>query len=844
MNERTNFIIAYLADITGVTKKLKNLERINSVIAKEFGNDFTKAAKQVGEAVENISKKSIKLKDGTKATQELRTLSTTVKTTDGQLKTLVETQRRVNGALKSSTTAFKEASGGTKNFRQNLNQLITRAALTIPTWFLLRNAVRSVFVTIRDGFKSLAELDNILQKAKRNLSGSADEIEADFKRVKDGIKDLALSTGEDATDIADAFQRFATLGFDAEASLGGATAATKLAILQFDDLDNIANGLARSFKILSGSFKNNKTDSENLLTTVALLDELWKENAFDANELIGALQRFAPTASRLNISLTDSVKLLATLQSAAVTNTRAGRLLGRSFDELAGNIGKLGSVLGLEVNPEAESTVDIFLKVIRTLEKLQKEEGLNPKLQQSLKAIFGGRIGIEAPAGLIAIADQLERNLKLTGDVVAFEKALAEVSATVSRQAKIAGGLKEAFQRSFVEGFFGLEEGVENMRALNRFMASAEKNAKFLGEAIREDIVILRNLITLGLTSGVGAFFLLKEQDAKRTLSRVEQLTGDINKAFFGQLDFKGVADVLTDALGSIERNEGIISENEITQLRKILDELGKGTEIDVKFEPLTKQEVLERQADLERQLQDEKILLEDQKTISNDIVSNELERLRIAGLVESEVLKSKTALNEQLGIGEKQVDLARRELQIQREIREERRLQNDLSSESLKLFRIAQKDGTDVARKISNVLSGDTDFSSFERQGGKAFEVFKKQFSGLFEGEKAEEFFKSAAGSRINIRENLLGRRSRSFSSNAFLEQQRAERILQPKTPSPSKQVQQTNNINITNNITTSNPEEMKRIAEKTYVDGLRNQGSAIYIENLAATENIIGDF
>ena len=120
-----------------------------------------------------------------------------------------------------------------------------------------------------------------------------------------------------------------------------------------------------------------------------------------------------------------------------------------------------------------------------------------------------------------------------------------------------------------------------------------------------------------------------------------------------------------------------------------------------------------------------------------------ELNKLRLQGALESEILKATNLLSQQFRLDKEGIELLDRKLKIEQAINEEKRLQSKLGSDSIKLYKIAQEQGVDVAKKIGDVLSGEMDFSAFIKQGGKAAEIFADQWADLFEAKQAEQFFK-----------------------------------------------------------------------------------------------------
>ena len=159
-------------------------------------------------------------------------------------------------------------------------------------------------------------------------------------------------------------------------------------------------------------------------------------------------------------------------------------------------------------------------------------------------------------------------------------------------------------------------------------------------------------------------------------------------------------------------------------------------------------------------------VSFKDQQEISKLLLANAIDRLKEEGALNSQILIATKLKSQQLNIQEDTITKLGRQLDIEKAINEEKRLQSKLSSDTMKLFDIAKTEGVQVAKEVGDVLSGNTDFEMFARRGGKALEVFKTQFDDLFKQQQALQFFKGErvsgeptlrGGTRIGIQEEAL---------------------------------------------------------------------------------------
>lgn len=215
-----------------------------------------------------------------------------------------------------------------------------------------------------------------------------------------------------------------------------------------------------------------------------------------------------------------------------------------------------------------------------------------------------------------------------------------------------------------------------------------------------------------------------------------------------------------------------------------------------------------------------------EEQDIAKKILQNKLEQLRLQGATNKQLAEAEILGTQALNIKEDELSLLNQQLNLEKAIQQEKRLQNKLGADSVKLFDIAQKEGIQVAKQIGDVLAGETDFSNFIRRGGRAVEVFKEEFADLFKQQQALQFFSGErvsglpdlrGGTRIAIEEDLL--RGGQGVSQAELQ------IALEKAKRQFQQIQQINTtvpVQITNNIDISKLNEVKKaVIDQIVKDG-----------------------
>ena len=806
-------VIAYVADIKDVISKSRRIQEINRSIISNLGTKYAHITNLVSGSYTDV--KTSMDNAGTLAEKfggHMVKTSQLVKDANGKMYQFSETTKKLADGTMKTSTSLKSMDKNAVSLGQNISRLAKRALLTIPIWMGLRTAITGTFRTLRDGLKTIAEQDRAFQKAKVNLQATAKDqaqLNKQFAELQKRTLELSLATGKSVVDITNAFQRFATVGFDFEVAMTGASEATKLAVARFGKTEENANALARAFRLLSNNSKDNISTSEQLSKTVALIAELWKDQAFEVDELAGALERFAPVANIANFSMEETIKILSALQTAGIRSTRAGRLLSTSVLQLNKNFDKLNKILGLNINPEMYTTFELFQLVLKEINKLQKVSSF--KATEALNELFRVR-STQVVAGLATSLDNFIDVLGRTGDINKFNNEVDEMTNQTFVLAERFTNVNKEIGKFFVQGLVGGDDFNESLGEIVKTLEQIRKNAEKAGIAVQY-------LITGLGTFGIGVPLLEIANASRQASNKLSELNVQIQKGLKGDLKTDELLE-LFNVIRKPVKFEGfkdvIIPERTVKAIAKVL-EYQQQVELSTGKQYKTEKEIAEekkKQAEIDAKTE---------ATIVNKILSHRLEELKILGYQTSEILKAKGLLQNQLGITEKYEDTLARQLQIEREINSEKRLQSKLGTESMKLFEIAQKEGIDVAKKIGDVLAGEIDFDIFVRQGGQALEVFKNKFSDIFKQQQALAFFKGETvpglkglrgGTEIKIEEEGLRKLISSFDVKTELRKQRAideqKRTISPLTAQKIQELQVAN-MNVSQSNFKQNPTTIK---------------------------------
>ena len=462
----------------------------------------------------------------------------------------------------------------------DFERAIRRAAVVAPVWLLLRSAMMSFLRGFSEGFKYMEEFDRAMLKAQAVVHGAVGTMADTVEDLRGRIRNLSQTTGESMTNIAAAFYKFGTVGMEFEAAWAGAEASVRIAIATMGDAVKMSKTLALSFKLLGDSIDKSIPIGQAYEIQMAKLYKLWQINAFEADEFTASLQNFLPTANIMNLSMDETNALLATLGSAAIQGARGGRLLRTSFSKLLDNTNKLATSLGIYVNPELENSFTLFMKVLGAIKKLTAEQELPLAAQDIIKNVFGGVRGGEPIRGLVALYDELNKNLDITTGglyeqkkmLEEYDKRVNDVIVSVSGQLKIFRELRKQLFEQFLTGALGTEDFVQALQASNMIMAELVDRAYKLGEFFHRI-----GTEPLGISSlfGLGA--------GTEKLKQLQNISKEVKDALEGKLPLQRIIELSTEL--EIEYPKDSELQKVAQRLKNLAKDISKDARIVVDFQ-------------------------------------------------------------------------------------------------------------------------------------------------------------------------------------------------------------------------------------------------------------------
>jgi len=480
-------------------------------------------------------------------------------------------------------------------------------------------------------------------------------------------------------------------------------------------------------------------------------------------------------------------KNIATLPSFTALSQKADRTMNSESGQ--------AKILGNNLKEMAKSFItamagsEDFTAAIVKLNSVVKgiSEGLKP-LGSTIHAIFDN-LGFIAGAAFL-----LKWRKIITVQAIA--------SSILASQAAVEGAglfLSYAFSRGFLTGFkfigkFAIASIVAGFAGIGAAGIGGVLAA--VVAAIFSPIVIIAGILGK-VTADAWTESFVKGIEAKN--AQAQAVFGKVIDGLRGQLSIADLT-VLIEKL-TLEQKPG--DQGMIRQIGALRSRLQKQVDQSkIVIEPVVEVQPL--------------ISFEEQQSVSKLLLANKIEELKLQGATNVQLAQAKILGTEQLKIKEDTITLLGNQLDLEKAIQEEKRLQNKLGSDSIKLFEISQTEGVAAAKAIGDVLSGDKSFDTFVRQGGKNLEIFKKEFADIFKQQQALQFF---TGERVSGEPSLRGGSSIAIQEEALRNQRPISRTELTRAQTAAEQqftkitqVQTTVPVTVTANIDVSKLEEVKK--------------------------------
>ena len=503
-------------DLGKQSSDLKNKQDLLKSSAGHLAREQKEVTNILGKNTRILSQSVLETKKG---------LRITTSYTNGQ-RILTRTLDFTGEKMKEVATSTRMTGQELKNLAPLTEQFVLalkRVAIVLPVWFAARQVIMAFTQTIQEGIKYLYDFNKAFTKASLVVH-TADSLSKVTEKLRKDFTVLAKEVGESGTEIAKAFYRFGTLGIEQTKAWAGASASIRQAIATYGDMDAIARANALAISLLGDTLERNLTIQEKMNLLAAKQVVLWRTNLLESTEFAGAIERFLPTAKIFNLTIDQTIALLASLHSAGIRSTRAGRLLSTSFLKFAENLDKVAENLGIIVK-EGDDFFTSFTKVLSVLSEIYKETHgrLNPALNRLFKEIFGGIRSRQVANALVSLNDVLKKNFEtintMGGTAIDKMQKLNELfneqynvvidsySKLVDKMHQLRREIGEEFIKGFLKTLTGTTDERDAIKEVNKSLENILKTLKAIQKLAPEINALLKTIGALGALAGLSKVF-------------------------------------------------------------------------------------------------------------------------------------------------------------------------------------------------------------------------------------------------------------------------------------------------------------------------------------------------
>jgi len=497
-------------------RKLIIVEADTSGLAKLTG-DVTKA-----QAI--LDKMGMGMEQATKITQA----STQVTSNMGK----VTTQSMYNietASGKTFKTIIKDTGQATAQMG-DFERALRRVVIVAPTWMIFRSIMMWVTQTFQMGLQDLIKFETAFIKLSQTIKGYSGTLQETLNAVRKDINKLATTTGEDESAITETFQKFNQAGMSVNQAMKVTKETINGSIASFGELKGVTDAVLKTYILYKDTLNANIPIEQQTTLLQAKLLELRKNNLIDTNSFNKSLASFLPIGKSVNLTLDQTLALLATLSNVEASAGDEGQRLKQSILQFMKNLPQVTSDLGIM----AEAGQDTFKTLIMVLETIDKMSSTGQQ-NKWINELFGGARTSTGGRILIEMLDKLRENYKSIGTEGAnaqtkinqllgeYVSKLKEAEDAPERIQKRMKELQEDIGKSFIEGITGANNFTDAMKSMASYMKELTVVAKGLGNALR----LAWEYSPLGL----------QEKMMKIPISRLQKQANELNKKALEDLE-------------------------------------------------------------------------------------------------------------------------------------------------------------------------------------------------------------------------------------------------------------------------------------------------------------------
>lgn len=447
----------------GGSSLLADYERLNQTAQTLRNNDN----ERTHEAVSNLAKESIALKQKTKAMLEQEKIANSASNeeikaaakTEALHKRAASLQAQINRYIISNSRAYK-------NYKQEFDAILSifsngpldsvqldaiqrqyieltdvckNAGLAGKTffdtlqsgwekfggWSLVTKSMMSVFRMFKDMVSSVRDLDSAMTELKKVTN----ETDATYNRFIDTASNMSQKIGASLSDTVNATADFARLGY----TIDEATALAEAALVYKNVGDGIEDISEASESIISTikAFEQFGVSAENAMEIVDKFNEVGNNFAISSQGIGIALQKSASSMATANNNLEETIALITAMNSVVQNPEIVGTALktvsmylrtakteaeeaGESTDGMANSVSELRD----QILTLTDNAVDIMIddSTFKSTYQIMKElssvwDTLADVDQSNILELIGGKRNATAVTSLLTNFEDAERAL-------------------------------------------------------------------------------------------------------------------------------------------------------------------------------------------------------------------------------------------------------------------------------------------------------------------------------------------------------------------------------------------------------------------------------------------------
>ena len=534
-NETLNYIIRFLADISGANVAKRQTQELNQSF-NQLKAGAVSLSRVIGtQVIETFDKMG----------NSQKRLITTGVDFNNKMVQVVSAVNNFDKVAKITTTS-------TLGLAENMRRLAERAALTIPLWLALRTVFTSTLGAIGDSAKSIVDIDKALVGLKTELS-NLPNVDNFLDRVRSVATAISGETGVATAEVVDILKQFTTSGIDAEVALGALSNTVKASVGTLSNAKELTKTLADVYNVMGKNIKGADNESDKFTLILGKIASLMPTNAFTVDEFAQALKNSAAGAAVAGLSIDELLASLATLSTLMQGGARGGTQFASALRQIQQKGNEVRNFLG--VDPSSLSTFELLTQIINKAARQLAETG---KVSEDVISIFGAKGGIAINSLTLALGKyNVELGRVKDVDLAQSQEIIADrfgtVSEAIDTQQKRLKVLREEFGRLLIPNsqdiltfFSGLNSLLENFLIPNAILL---KNAF---ENLRTTIV---GVVTAGIINDDKTIEALAQNDIGLALQK--KAVNDTGELLSDE-QLKRQVDGLIDRIRKVGINEKI----------------------------------------------------------------------------------------------------------------------------------------------------------------------------------------------------------------------------------------------------------------------------------------------